>query len=76
MLEYAHKKHLAFSVIVVDSRPKFEGLFLPLAMPNDPIFFILVLGKQMLKQLTQMGIPCTYILVNALGVLMKKVFFK
>ncbi|ORX87627.1 IF-2B-domain-containing protein [Basidiobolus meristosporus CBS 931.73] len=54
LLLEAHAKGIAFRVIVVDSRPKFEGITL-------------------MKRLAQAGIQCTYVLINAIGFVIKEV---
>ena len=53
-LLHAKERGLSFRVIVVDSRPCFEG-------------------KQTATLLSQAKIPVTYILVNAIGYIMKQV---
>ncbi|ORX87086.1 IF-2B-domain-containing protein [Basidiobolus meristosporus CBS 931.73] len=54
LLLEAHTKGISFRVIVVDSRPKLEGITL-------------------MKRLTQAGIKCTYVLINAVGFVIKEV---
>ncbi|KAK9768520.1 hypothetical protein K7432_000795 [Basidiobolus ranarum] len=54
LLIEAHAKGISFRVIVVDSRPKFEGITL-------------------MKRLVQAGIKCTYVLINAIGFVIKEV---
>ncbi|KAG0267026.1 hypothetical protein BG011_009774 [Mortierella polycephala] len=54
LLLAAHAKGIKFRVIVVDSRPRFEG-------------------KQLLRALANVGVPCTYVLLTAIGHVMKEV---
>ncbi|KAG0022770.1 hypothetical protein BGZ80_011180 [Entomortierella chlamydospora] len=54
LLLAAHEKGIKFKVIVVDSRPRFEG-------------------KQLLRALASAGIPCTYVLLTAIGHVMREV---
>ncbi|KAK9765682.1 hypothetical protein K7432_005777 [Basidiobolus ranarum] len=54
LLLEAHAKGIDFRVIVVDSRPKFEGITL-------------------MKRLVHAGIKCTYVLINAIGFVIKEV---
>ncbi|KAK3829229.1 MAG: eukaryotic translation initiation factor 2B delta subunit [Benniella sp.] len=54
LLLAAHAKGIKFKVIVVDSRPRFEG-------------------KQLLRALANAGVPCTYVLLTAIGHVMREV---
>ncbi|KAF9209350.1 hypothetical protein BGZ49_005044 [Haplosporangium sp. Z 27] len=54
LLLAAHEKGIKFKVIVVDSRPRFEG-------------------KQLLRALASAGVPCTYVLLTAIGHVMREV---
>ncbi|KAK3818308.1 MAG: hypothetical protein J3R72DRAFT_460195 [Linnemannia gamsii] len=54
LLLAAHAKGIKFKVIVVDSRPRFEG-------------------KQLLRALAAAGVPCTYVLLTAIGHVMREV---
>ncbi|KAF9915610.1 hypothetical protein FBU30_001862 [Linnemannia zychae] len=54
LLLAAHAKGIKFKVIVVDSRPRFEG-------------------KQLLRALATAGVPCTYVLLTAIGHVMREV---
>ncbi|KAF9113628.1 hypothetical protein BGX27_001162 [Mortierella sp. AM989] len=54
LLLEAHAKGIKFKVIVVDSRPRFEG-------------------KQLLRALATAGVPCTYVLLTAIGHVMREV---
>ncbi|KAF9959542.1 hypothetical protein BGZ70_008811 [Mortierella alpina] len=54
LLLAAHAKGIKFKVIVVDSRPRFEG-------------------KQMLRALASVGVSCTYVLLTAIGHVMREV---
>ncbi|KAI8603852.1 hypothetical protein EDD21DRAFT_301667 [Dissophora ornata] len=54
LLLAAHAKGIKFKVIVVDSRPRFEG-------------------KQLLRTLANAGVPCTYVLLTAIGHVMREV---
>ncbi|KAF9087907.1 hypothetical protein BGX29_000551 [Mortierella sp. GBA35] len=54
LLLAAHAKGIKFKVIVVDSRPRFEG-------------------KQLLRALASAGVPCTYVLLTAIGHVMREV---
>ncbi|KAF9918792.1 hypothetical protein BX616_005602 [Lobosporangium transversale] len=54
LLLAAHAKGIKFKVIIVDSRPRFEG-------------------KQLLSALANAGVPCTYVLLTAIGHVMREV---
>ncbi|KAF9439020.1 hypothetical protein BGZ76_001472 [Entomortierella beljakovae] len=54
LLLAAHAKGIKFKVIVVDSRPRFEG-------------------KQLLRALANAGLPCSYVLLTAIGHVMREV---
>ncbi|KAI9233080.1 MAG: hypothetical protein BYD32DRAFT_426795 [Podila humilis] len=54
LLLAAHAKGIKFRVIVVDSRPRFEG-------------------KQLLRALANAGVSCTYVLLTAIGHVMREV---
>ncbi|KAG0272250.1 hypothetical protein BGZ95_012005 [Linnemannia exigua] len=54
LLLAAYAKGIKFKVIVVDSRPRFEG-------------------KQLLRALAAAGVPCTYVLLTAIGHVMREV---
>ncbi|KAF9430053.1 hypothetical protein BGZ94_008487 [Podila epigama] len=54
LLLAAHAKGIRFRVIVVDSRPRFEG-------------------KQLLRALASAGVSCTYVLLTAIGHVMREV---
>ncbi|KAI7830565.1 hypothetical protein BC939DRAFT_483021 [Gamsiella multidivaricata] len=54
LLLAAHAKGIKFKVIVVDSRPRFEG-------------------KQLVRTLASAGVPCTYVLLTAIGHVMREV---
>ncbi|KAI1315880.1 hypothetical protein EDD11_000256 [Mortierella claussenii] len=54
LLLAAHEKGIKFKVIVVDSRPRFEG-------------------KQLLRALASAGVSCTYVLLTAIGHVMREV---
>jgi translation initiation factor eIF-2B subunit delta len=62
-----------FRVVVVDSRPKFEGFnFIIIFI----IFYLFIYtGKALLASLTQHGVPCTYTMLNGISYIMKEVFF-
>lgn len=68
----AHDEGKRFSVIVVDSRPLFEGSSL-----TPPIFTLLThifhQGKSLLRILASTSIPCTYTLLPALPSLITEV---
>lgn len=67
LLLSAHRAGKRFEVIVVDSRPMLEGngipLFVRLALTEQS-------GKNLLRTLAAVGIPCTYCILSALGTIM------
>lgn len=84
LLLAAHAKGIKFRVIVVDSRPRFEGTkegqidFLnatsrearKLQCANRLLHLI---GKQLLRALANAGVSCTYVLLTAIGHVMREV---
>ena len=77
-----------FRVVVVDSRPKFEGIHLSSLPPLLPshlsslflhpfilfLYYLFVLsGKALLTSLTKHGVPCTYTMLNGISYIMKEV---
>ena len=65
MLLEAYDLGKIFSVIVVDSRPMLEGMFS--AFVWEIILSRFSTGKKLLSVLASAGIPCTYVLLPALG---------
>lgn len=86
LLLAAHAKGIKFKVIVVDSRPRFEGKCdFPLIciwrkfvghnrlLTFPPIWPLPTTGKQLLRALATAGVPCTYVLLTAIGHVMREV---
>ena len=64
----AAAKTVSFHVTVVDSSPKFEGSLCHYFLLNFNCQ-----GRQTIQELSKWDIPCTYVLINSLGVEIKKV---
>jgi translation initiation factor eIF-2B subunit delta len=86
LLLAAHAKGIKFKVIVVDSRPRFEGIaIVRVCVGNGDNMMVMVaplthafcwaisLGKQLLRALANAGVPCTYVLLTAIGHVMREV---
>lgn len=54
-----------FRVIIVDSRPMREGIFVRGSVD--------LVGKGLLERLVKQGVKCTYVLVNSVSFIMKEV---
>jgi translation initiation factor eIF-2B subunit delta len=70
VLLHAWEEGKRFSVVVVDSRPMLEGRLCPattLHLSDVP------LGKKLLAVLAAAAIPCTYLLLPALGAIISEV---
>ena len=80
----AHQDGKQFRVIVVDSRPKFEGMHMythththlhtTVLIMIELLFSVIVSeGQQLLRKLVKAGVKCSYILINAVSYIMKEV---
>lgn len=73
----AHNDGIRFKVIVVDSRPKLEGIYIgtqsSLTYDLITVNIYYTAGQYTLRKLTKAGIPCSYILINAVSYIMKEV---
>jgi translation initiation factor eIF-2B subunit delta len=70
VLLHAWEEGKRFSVVVVDSRPMLEGRLCPAATLHLPD---VLPGKKLLAVLAASAIPCTYLLLPALGAIISEV---
>jgi translation initiation factor eIF-2B subunit delta len=73
LLLEAKRSGYEFRVVVVDSRPTFEGKVHDNQIILDLFYSHLRQGKHLLRRLVSAGIDCTYVLLSSIYVVLKDV---